>query len=319
MGPVPLVNNGSIAKRLSSNVFSRGSSLLWGFPIQPGTRSGRTPLVLEPLTNKDYHQSQRLALGSTRVMPHDLGASALVAATVCRKAVEMKQAMIGVVTCFVLMAVTHRAPAEITAYIDEAEYLGAIGSLGYSTMAEGFEDDTAWGGVRGGTTAASVTSQGITWTANNVNGGVTTGSGPAQTGEWGFYTLPHGDFGNGIGDGWIGNSSQTLYGVGGWLQTNTPFAAVGLLVDGVAVDFGETCVGNNCSDNDILGTQPKFFGVISTAGFTTFNYNETEGTIGDQKFIFSDDYTFAVPEPTSLSLLLISLVCLLAYRRNRRA
>ena len=134
----------------------------------------------------------------------------------------MKRTTSRLATCLVVVVLAHRAQAEITTYIDETDYLNAIASHGYSTMSEGFEDDAAWGGVRDSTTAPSVTSQGITWTANNANSGVTTGSGPARTGSWGFFTDPHGDFGDGVGDGWIGTSSQTLYGVGGWLDTNTP-------------------------------------------------------------------------------------------------
>ena len=38
----------------------------------------------------------------------------------------------------------------------------------------------------------------------------------------------------------------------------------------------------------------KFFGVIDMTGFTVFEVFETEGVVEDQKFIFADDFTFAL-------------------------
>ncbi len=145
----------------------------------------------------------------------------------------------------------------------------------------------------------SITHLGVQWTANNAGSGVTTGSGPARSGSYGFFTLPHGDPGNNINDGWIGTATgPKLVAVGGWVETNTPPADLGLSVDGVDVDFPE--------DANILGTAHTFFGAIDPAGFTTFYYHEREGTPGELKYIFSDDYTFAfVPEPATLLLLFL--------------
>jgi len=186
--------------------------------------------------------------------------------------------------------------AERFFYLDEATYLSDLAALGSSTFQEGFEDDGAWGTVRstisGGTnTAPIITSMGISWTPNNPNSEITTGQGPARTGLWGFYELPHGDFGNGVTDGWIGTSQDPLWGVGGWIETNTPFAEVEMILDGDTlnlVDFGD----------HLVTTQHQFFGVIDTNGFTTFEVREIEGTLEDQKFIFSDDYTFGLPGST---------------------
>ena len=207
----------------------------------------------------------------------------------------------------IVFALGIRADAAQTVYTDEALYLSDLAAMGYAPMVESFEDDAAWGVVR--QVAPSVTSQGITWTANNANSQVTTGSGPARTGNWGFYTLPHGDPANSIGDGWVGTSAHTLYGVGAWIDTNTPVAKAGLFLDGDSlnpVDLGETCIivgeDEECTDNALLSGPYKFFGVIETHGFTSFHFNELEGTPGDQKYIYSDDYTFAVvpgtPTPT---------------------
>jgi hypothetical protein len=77
------------------------------------------------------------------------------------------------------------------------------------------------GGVRSPNVAASVTANGITWTVNNAVAQVTTGSGPARSGSWGFFTSPHGDPTGSdplkpLRDGFMGSASSRLYGVGAW-------------------------------------------------------------------------------------------------------
>lgn len=176
-------------------------------------------------------------------------------------------------------------------FTNESAFLNTLVALGYAPYHEGFEDDNAWGSVRSlvndPNTAPSITNLGITWTANNVNSEVTTGNGPVRTGEWGFYTLPHGDPFNGINDGWIGSAVETLYAVGGWIETNTPPASLALILDGDEgnpVDFPD----------DQLGTQHKFFGVIDTNGFTQFEFREIEAVPpGELKYIFGDDFFWA--------------------------
>ncbi len=212
------------------------------------------------------------------------------------------------------LATGQAALSDLSVFTDEASYLGTLHSLGYQSIFEGFEDDAAWGTVRttvgGQQTAPSITNQGITWTSNVVSGEITTGGGPARTGDWGFFALPHGDPANGIGDGFVGNSDITLFGVGGWIETNTPPAGISLLLDGVAVDF---------DGNDALGNSHAFFGAIDTAGFTRFDYLETEFGGDELKLIFADDFTFAVavPEPSSFAAFLIS-ACLGCCCRSRR-
>ncbi len=194
-----------------------------------------------------------------------------------------------------LLGTAGLAHGALTVYTSETEFLNDLSLLGYEIVQEGFEDDAAWGSVRTTTvphTAASITNLGVTWTANNPNGGVTTGNGPAHTGEWGFFCLPHGDYPNGIRDGFIGTTAQSIFGVGGWLVTNTPGAKIVIILDGVRIaDFGDR----------LLGNQHDFYGVIDTDGFLSFEVNETEGTFEDQKFIFADDFSFTPAELIAIS------------------
>jgi len=210
------------------------------------------------------------------------------------------------------------APVE---YIDEAAFLSDLAAMGYNVVHEGFEDDAVWGGVRssisGFNTATEITSQGIIWTSNYQAGAITTGEGPALTGMYGFYSYLHGSYETpdpgtdclipgDCGDGWRGRASNGLiYAIGGWIDTNTPYAKVGLFIGEYPdnpVDFGETCDppdSENCISNATIGTESRFFGVIDSAGFERFEYRELEGKVegpfeADLKYIFADDFTFVV-------------------------
>lgn len=211
----------------------------------------------------------------------------------------------------------HNAMAEPTAYIDETTFLTDLAALGFATIHEGFENDTVWGVTRS-QVVTEITSQGLTWTANNPNSGITTGEGPARTGLYGFYSLPHGGYTNhppGVtcftpgecGDGWKGRVADgVIYAIGGWIDTNTPPAKIGLFIGEYPdnpVGFGETCVppeSENCFGNSTIGTASQFFGLIDTDGFKRFEYREMEGKLeidgGDIKYIFSDDFYFVLSD-----------------------
>ena len=230
-----------------------------------------------------------------------------------------------------LILLAGHAQAVVSTYTDEAAYLGDLRAFQYSALLEGFEGD-AWSAARSPETAPSVASLGVTWTSNNGTSEVTTSGGPAQTGSWGFFSAPHGDFdqhdppskdctspGN-CGDGFAGSSSELLFGVGGWLTSNTQGAKVDLFIDDVSVNFGAACDPDDC----IITASYRFFGVIDTDGFTSFVFDETEGTLGDQEFIFADDFTLAVPEPTrealfSTVLVALGVMSLTRRRHGRRA
>jgi hypothetical protein len=204
------------------------------------------------------------------------------------------------------------------AYIDQASFLEDLGAMAFAPVHEGFEDAAAWGDTRG-QVVTTVTSQGIVWTANNPTSGITTGSGAALTGQYGFYSIPHGSYNDpapGVtcftpgecGDGWRGRAvGQLIYAIGGWIETNTPYAKIGLFIGDYpdnAVDFGQTCnppESENCVGNSTIGTAHQFFGVIDTAGFEGFEFRELEGKLepggGDKKYIYADDFYFVVGDP----------------------
>lgn len=209
-----------------------------------------------------------------------------------------------------LVLVPAVARAARTAYLDEMDYLADLAALGLAAVPEGFEDDAAWGAVRstiagGQYTAPLVDHLGVAWSANNPTSEITTGPGPARSGSWGFFALPHGSYLTGTdchlpdqcGDGWAGTSPAPMYGIAGWIDA-TYGAKIELTLDGdVAnpVDFGEICdaSGENCTNPAQIGFGPVFFGVIDTAGFHRFEFREIEGTIDDAKYLWADDFTVA--------------------------
>ncbi|MCP3986940.1 MAG: hypothetical protein GY723_21340 [bacterium] len=173
----------------------------------------------------------------------------------------------------------------------ESEYIAELTALGYATYGEGFEEAAVWPLTP--SVASSVTSLGITWSPNYAAGGLTTGSGPALSGSRGAFSLPHGDTTGApfdpVYDGFTGTAAGTLIGVGGWLESSMSGAQVQFILSSpasapVVVDF----------DDPTLGYLHRFFGAIDTRGFTTFQIVETEGVVEDQKFVFGDDFTFAV-------------------------
>jgi len=226
--------------------------------------------------------------------------------------------------CALVLALTLPAHAEVRVHTHQASFLADLQSSGHLVREEGFEDDAVWGAVRttlvlGFSTAPSVVSQGVTWASNFAAGAITTSEGAARTGNWGLFSYPHGSYATGVdcmtegacGDGFTGSATPGFYAIGGWIRTNTPYAKVGLILDGTPVDFGSA---------GTIGTDYAFFGAVSTSAFARFEFRELEGTIEDQKFIFGDDFYLApVPEPSRFMLLLAGLGLVgLAVRRHAR-
>jgi hypothetical protein len=143
-----------------------------------------------------------------------------------------------------------------------------------------------------------------------------------HTDLYGFYSYPHGSYETpdpntdcfipgDCGDGFRGIPDNGLmYAIGGWIDTNTPNAKLGLFLGNYPenpVDFGETCDppdSENCYSNSTIGTAKQFFGVIDEAGFERFEYRELEGKLeidgGDIKYIFADDFSFATGPSTMI-------------------
>ena len=175
-------------------------------------------------------------------------------------------------------------PGNAAVYTDEGVFLAAL--AGIDTVAEGFEDDAAWGASRSPAAVASVASQGITWSSNHDGNEVTTGFGPARTGDWGFYSWPHGDqtvtqptdF---ITDGFTGAGSTAMNAVGGWFVAISG-ARLSLILDGDEA---------NPIDLGPVGISHGFLGVVVDGSFGSFEFRETEGTVEDPKLIFVDDVT----------------------------
>jgi len=202
--------------------------------------------------------------------------------------------------------------------MNETDYLNDLSGLGYAHLQETFDDSLTWGSVRSPATAPSVFSPGIIWSANNSNSGVSTSTGPARTG-WAFFSSPHGDYASGTGcdvpggcgDGFIGTSDETLFGVGGWIS-GTVGADIDFILDGddlnpITFDGAPAFTGSSGH---------LFFGVIDTDGFTHFEVRELEGTIGDQKLIWIDDVIIGVPEPSTRMLSSVAMICLALLRRR---
>ncbi len=178
------------------------------------------------------------------------------------------------ITMAVIMGMAGNIQGEIRVFTNEAAFKNAL----TQSISENF-DGPDWDGVRTiGTNIVatpSVTSQGITWTSGDR---VSTSEGPSRNG-WAIFSFEHT-----TPDKLIGTSTNPLFGVGGWFKVNTPPAKIHLTLDNTTqVDFNDP----------IIDTQHTFLGVISTAGFTTFEFSEVEGTLGDMKFFFADDFTFA--------------------------
>ncbi|MBK6863919.1 MAG: PEP-CTERM sorting domain-containing protein [Ideonella sp.] len=230
-----------------------------------------------------------------------------------------------------LLAPALPSQAAVSLYTRQAAYVGALKAQGLASKQETFENAGAWGDVRstisgGFHTAQSVLSKGVTWSANFDGGEITTGDGAARRGSWGFFAYPHGAYGGpadcslpgACGDGFMGASAAGFYAIGGWIRTNTPPADINLFLDGKRFDFGAASQ---------ISTGYAFFGAISSTPFHAFEFREMEGTAGELKYIFADDFRFAlapavsalaVPEPSALALMLVGLGLTICVGRRRR-
>lgn len=189
---------------------------------------------------------------------------------------------------------------------NETAFLALATEWGLAVSLEGFEDDAVWGLARSPLSLPVVNSQGIQWMTNHSGSPsfneITTGSGPARTGQWGVFDPNHG-YATGTPtecdiddppihclyhDGFTGIREPglgVLHGVGGYI-TGTHGGRVAILLDGaLPVGGGRITPGH------------QFFGVIDTrpTGFTQFKFRELDGKVGQALFIFGDDFTILTP------------------------
>jgi len=192
---------------------------------------------------------------------------------------------------------------------NETAFLAKAVEWGLASFQEGFEDNAAWGLARSPLAVPVVSSQGIQWMTNHPGApsfnDITTGPGPARTGEWGVFDPRHGyatgtEFECDIDnpdticlyfDGFSGIREPlrgVLNGVGGYI-TGSFGGKVEILLDGgLPVGGGRLTPGH------------QFFGVIDTrtSGFTQFEFREVDGKVGQALFIFGDDFTLLTPAPS---------------------
>lgn len=201
----------------------------------------------------------------------------------------------------------------------EAAFLAMAAEAGFPSFQEGFEDQAIWGAARFPTTVPSVSSLGFQWKANAFDpthlappfppspppNDITTGPGPARTGQFGVFDFEHGYALGSFGqcdvetppahcfyhDGMTivrEPGSSVLHGAGGYFRPSNR-ADVAIVVDG---DW-ENPIGGGV----ILGFQ--FFGVIDTGplGFSEIQFREVDGRVSDAFLIFADDFTI-LAEPT---------------------
>jgi hypothetical protein len=169
--------------------------------------------------------------------------------------------------------------------------------------------------VRSPNNALSVNSRGFEWRANDFDpthsvpplppppppNEITTGSGPARTGQWGIYDREHGyatgtpvqcDIDNPpehclYHDGYTisrGTGSGPFYGAGGYFS-GTHGANVAIVLEG---DWQ-----NPIGGGIVYVGEYEFFGVIDAGptGFAEVQFRETDGKVGQLLFIFADDFT----------------------------
>lgn len=159
-----------------------------------------------------------------------------------------------------------------TVYTDEAAYLSALGSL--PTTFEGFEG-TDWSGMTFPSTASTLTTQGITWTASEY---LRVSPGWAHSGSYGVYD-------SFSGPDTITISSPTLFlGVGGWFNS----------YDAQTLNFQ---IGEQTVASTDMGSGFVFLGIIDDAGFNSVTFTTLNGHFG------ADDFTIAIiPAPGAIFL-----------------
>ena len=209
---------------------------------------------------------------------------------------------------------------EIFTCWNETAFLAKAAELGHPSFTEGFEDDAVWGVTRSSLTAAGITSQGIDWRANDFDpthvdppaappppppNHITTGPGPARTGQWGFFDRNHGYAWGSLGvcdveippahchlhDGYTlapSVGAGPLFGAGGYF-TGGGLPNVAIVLDG---DYLNPIGGGFAGGY-------QFFGVLTSnpLGFAEVQFREIDGKTEQLRLLFSDDFTILAEPP----------------------
>jgi hypothetical protein len=188
-----------------------------------------------------------------------------------------------VISAFLAAALVGRAAT--TVYYDESSFLNAVSVLGYSRIAESFED-SVWGPARGyGGTNGAIISQGITWAAGEL-----LAAGPyARSGNYSIHDL--------TGDPdlieCISYSPRPITALGGWFYGS----CTNLVMKASPYPAGELATVASTA----LAVSPyRFLGVINPSGFSEFAFTTTSPNGGWA----ADDFTiaFAPPKLTQVRL-----------------
>ncbi len=269
--------------------------------------------------------------------------------------------------------------ATIFTYTDEAAYLAKLSTVSSGQWSETFEGGV-WNGLQTTRdignhptyhAVPTATSQGITWSGPSAKSPITTEQrwhqlpGESATDymahAWSLTAVTRR---NGDLDAFVGSSANTLYGVGGWFDslstykieyndngTQTLLGPQGhmfvSLDGGLYNNFGAggdtdpykliNGIGQFCPT---CSSMPRFFGIIDTAGFNSFNFSSDQGigqNIGGAPgessepgyyapIVYADNFTFGgttvpiatpVPELSTWATMMTGLM-LLGLRLRRR-
>lgn len=184
----------------------------------------------------------------------------------------------------------------------EAAFLGAVSTSGYATFQEGFED-SVWDVTRSPGFAASVDSQGINWHSSVGDFITTVDDVGSDTPRFHIYSKggSPGEL-HAVPATIIGQSSETLYGLGMWVGGSGVKGKLNVILDDSTVLKFQRVTGYDVNPPDPpepiketirLTSQKQFFGVVAPQGFTKFQLLEVEGVLEDQILMWAADFTFA--------------------------
>ncbi len=214
----------------------------------------------------------------------------------------------------------------------EAVFMDVLSVAGYHVFDERFTG-TQWDSVRSSITlgthsATNIVSKGIDWHSSVGDFITTSAINSDNQAPWQIYSKETATGGlHAVPATIIGDSTQTLYGVGMWVSGSFG-GKLNMIFDGNTanpVSFKRITGYENNDPNEpikesiFLDSSKQFFGVIVTEGFQTFQLLETEGVPEDQKLMWASKFKFAtaVPEPSSLPVSTAALFGLLGIRRRK--